>query len=538
MRENEYKAIPADLFLNRNGSFFAPVKSSTIEKWRRIGFRTGRKASSVSKNEGILLDGLEAASRVEPTLIDLDQMITGILEVHPGADQEWLSKRLKTLAGELSESGVFIKTAIKNGKQGGSHLFELQPPEYVAQQFEDRSADDHIRHLSHKKPGRKGVSRKAQARIRDIHSVLMAHNLTAVSPLDAREPWSYTLVTQLVERCSRAKQTDKRRHIKAPITLDGEIVFAETAAVIWKGMEDPAYGVITESDAQIILAILSIAMQTINKQSKSNRMTNRISIDLVRLARQLNTGNEIATYRAFQRGFTRVINTEFKLTAHPDSKMATRIREKTGQPGETVKFRLVEKVIEGNHAGNDISPDIGQEQWEPSNNLRYLTFSLADWIWRDLYEGRGWIVHPGLLTERSGLTHKLYNHLKTHSSITHPYQVTGDQLEHFLNLPLLHGDPTPQARRRRLFCKRLWSIWNEHATKTTGFINLDDKHASSELNFFFFDLKLHVRPSPDHAVAMIVTASHSEESLRMLEMQNMHTEQLQQTKGMAYLPAE
>ena len=471
MREIEYKGIAAQSFMNRRGSFYLPVPISTLKKWRKLGFRTGKKASPLTKNEKYLIDGLERASEKYSDLIDLDQLLGSIKEVYPEANTEWLAVRLKTLSKELADAGVFEKTPVRNGVSGGTMLFAMQSPEKAALFFGDQTPVEVIASLAEGQRGKARIAAKTQKRLREIYDVLSAHSLAGIASLDTGEPWSYYLVTQLLERCSRHKQTDPRRQLTAPITLDGEIIFAEAAATVWSDSEDPMYGVITESDAQIILAILSIAMQTINRQGSSNKpLSNRISIDLAKLAKQLNTGNELATYRAFQRGFTRVINTEFKLTAQPDSKMAARIKEKTGQPGERVRFRLVDKVIEGS---GDEQAVVDSADWNPSNNLRYLTFSLADWIWRDLFDGRGWIVHPGLLTERSGLTHKLYNHLKAHSSLTKPYTVNGDQLEKLLNQPSVPDSyaATP-GRRTRQFCRKLWSIWHEHAMRSTGHISL------------------------------------------------------------------
>ena len=516
MKKNSYMGVPVEKFQGRAGAFFLPASRETLQKWRKIGFRLS-KNTPLTPNETILLDALERASQsvAKGDVIDHDQLLAAIAENDPEANLSQLSMRTKSLSKELADAGVFARESVRNGRPGLTGLFALQTPEKAAELYADSSPTEVISrtNLGKKKPGARNIKR-----IEDIYEVMFAHGLAGVPALDTDEPWSYFLVTQLIERCSRPLQTDPRKNISAPITVDGEVVMAEAAATVWSDLNDPIYSIVTESDAQIILTILSIAMQTMSRQINQGRpLENRISIDLLKIARQLNTGNELHTYRTFQRGMTRIINTQFKLTAQPDSKLAKRIKLKTGQPGERVYFRLIDHVIEGSDNGGI---PVDDPEWNPTNTLRYVTFSLADWIWRDLFDGRGWVVHPGLLTERSGLTHKLYNHLKAHSSATYTYSTTGEQLEKLLNQTSYNPDKTTPAKRRiRQFNNKLWAIFSEHATRSLGHIALDSNDLLEPMDLLFFDLHVKVEPINDFKGAIQVSARHSEESRRLLDIQ-------------------
>lgn len=513
MRKIECKIDP-DRLLNRNGAFFTPVPPEIISKWRSFGFRLS-KTSPLTKNETLLIDGLAIASeRAAPNdVIDNDQLIEAILSAHPDANINQLAHRNKSLSKELSDAGVFIRHTVRNGKRGTTGLFTMQAPEDTAEHYVSHTPQTLVDKLTvrGKKPGARNIRR-----IEEMHELLLAHNLTKAPALNTDEPWSYHLVTQLLERCSRPTQTDPRTNISGVITVDGEVVMGESAATVWSDLKDPIYSIVTESDANIILTILSIAMQTMSRQIDNGKpLENRISIDLLKISQQLNTGNETHTYRAFQKGMTRIINTQFKLTAQPNGPLAQRIKQKTGQPGERIYFRLIDNVIEGSDESGTL---IDTPEWDPSNALRYVTFSLADWIWRDLFDGRGWVVHPGLLTERSGLAHKLYNHLKIHSNLNHEYCTTGEQLEKLLNQTRPYPtNKSPAKRRVRQFCQRLWSIFSEHATRTTSYLQIADTREPIEL--LFFDLHLVVTPSDSSKDGLSIRAWHSEESRRLLDMQ-------------------
>lgn len=497
--------------IGRPSPFVEPTNATHLEKWRSLGFRLDGAPLSALEDMILTTWGeLSPAAEREGDVIDTGQLYDAIERAGgtEGRSAAWLRKKITIILRELADAGVLGRHRVRNGAPGVAWRYELRSPEETASSWSDGPID-----------GEAKLSKSAKHRRDALHEVLLANTLIRPA-MDIEEPWSYLLVTQLMERCSRAKQTDPRTHLSSSVVVDGEVVSTEASATLW-GLDDPSHGIVVADDAQLILALLTTAMQKISRDIEAGLTpTNQISVDLLQIAKQLNSGNELSTYRAFQRSMARIANTEFRLSTEPGGKFAARISQMINSTADTIRFRLLSQVFEGR---DGTQADLWEGDWEPSQGIRHVTFSLTPLIWQDLLSGHGWVVHPGLLYERSGLTHKIYNHLKAHSSSDHPYRVTGDHLMRYLQHA---GEGLAKEKRKAgRFCDQLWRLFSQHATRTTGFLGMPVGTASGQqpLHLNLFDLELHVTPLADHATAMMIEARLSKESRWLLEKQEQVT---------------
>jgi len=491
--------------VGRPKPYVAPASKAQVEKWRTLGFRFD--GAPLSEIEDLLLQAwgnLSPDADKRRDLIDSKQLLDDMVE-KGGADarsEEWLRKKTSVLLRELSDAGVLARERVYNGAAGVAWAYHLRSPEQTASLLANRDPQVEL-------------SKSARRRVEALHEVLVANTLIRPG-MDTEEPWSYLLVTQLMERCSRPKQSDPRTFLSSSIVVDGEIVTTEASATLW-GVSEPTYGIVVADDAQLILALLTTAMQKITRDIEAGvTPKNQISVDLLQIAKQLHSGNERSTFQSFQRSMARIANSEFRLCTEPGGKFASRISDTIGATADTIQFRLLSQVFEGK---DERIVDMTNGDWGPSKGIRYVTFSLTPLIWEDLLIGRGWVVHPGLLYERSGMTHKIYNHLKAHSSEEQPYSVTGDHLMRYIH----HAGEgvAKESRKAGRFCSQLWRIFSEHATRSTGYLgvagNPEDQH--HPLSFQFFDLDVHVEPLDDHMHAILIEAKHSRESKLLRERQ-------------------
>lgn len=484
--------------VGRPKPYLSPASPAQIEKWMALGFRID--GDSVTEIESLLLqawNNLSPDATKNCDLIDSGQLLGNMVALGGAATrtEAWLRKRTSIILRELSDTGVLIRSRVYNGSTGTAWVYQLQSPEEAAAKWSQRDPEA-------------SLTTATRRRVDALQEVLVANNLIRPK-MDAEEPWSYLLVSQLMERCSRAKQSDERTFLSSSIIVDGEVVTTEASATLW-GMSDPTYGIVVADDAQLILALLTTAVQKISRDIEAgNTPKNQISVDLLQIAKQLHNGSERSTFQSFQRSMARITNTEFKLSTEPGGKFASRISSSIGASADTIRFRLLSQVFEGSD-GRQI--DMTNGEWTLGGGIRYVTFSLTPLIWEDLLIGRGWAVHPGLLYERSGMTHKIYNHLKAHSSEDKPYRITGDHLMRYI----YHSGESvaKESRKSGRFCAQLWKIFSAQATRSTGFLGMAShpNNEIQEMSFMFFDLDVRAIPINDHKYAIRIEARHSKES--------------------------
>ncbi|WP_147273724.1 hypothetical protein [Vreelandella rituensis] len=535
MSELSYISGTDSRLIGRRSPYFEPTSSADIHKWKSLGFRLLDKGASMVASERAFLEALDSLSAGTPSgeVIDGEQIQDAMSAASDASiTKAWQAQKITNLCKSLFDAGVATRVKVRNGARGGGWLYSLRSPETVAELWREQAPS--AERIPGVTPGkaRTPPTKKALTRASELYEVLVASNLLSSKyDLNTQEPWTYLLVSQLIEKCSRYKASDPRTSISTPVSLNNEVVEAEAATTLWDATSEPSFGLITADDSQLLLALLTAAMQQIIRDVKQGkRPENLMKVDLRVLAKQLSKGkNETYAYKGFQRGMVRIINTSFALTVNPEGRMAQRIQAHLGIRGNRTEFRLVDNVTLG--ADNE-SASTAASAWKPQRDIRYVTFSLSPMIWSDLMHGNGWMVHPSLLYERSGFTHRVYNHLKAHSSLNESYSVTGDTLMRMLNMGTGGGSVNRRAGR---FCDQLWRLFHDHATQSTGLLTLDNETPYMEMSLQFFDLELEITPLSEHKSALLVEARHSEASRQLLLKQDMRIretlEQLQAISG-------
>jgi len=374
--------------------------------------------------------------------------------------------------------------------------------------------------------------------IRQMHERLTAV-LIGGSPLpDAVHneiPWTLSLISQLIERCSRAHSTQAISEMHQSIQLDGEVVDVEMGRVFfgWRNERDHELGLIIADDAQLILAILTMAMQQISRDIEAGRTpTNRITgMDLLELSKRITPPGEniYVAYHGFQRSMARIINTRYRFNFRSGSRISDKIApgpvEVTKGQSPRLTFSLLENVVEGQDGDDDLMIGEGSE-WQPSENMRYFSYSLNEVLWRGLAGGLGWMVHPDLLMEPRGIVHKLYYHMRLRTQSDATYTITGEKLLNLLDAGAAQSSNYRQTRQR--FCKLLWRLFREKAHHDPSFNLLDGviRPEGDRLVARWYDLDIAVSPDTAHADGIQLSARRSPETIAMLERQRDHIERL------------
>lgn len=331
------------------------------------------------------------------------------------------------------------------------------------------------------------------------------------------ESWTLHLIGQLLERCSRTSPRERVEQLQATIQLGGEPVDVSVSRIHHAWEKGPEYGVIAADDSQLILAILTYAMQQITTDQAAGRLPqNRLTFDLLDLSNMLAPEGGRSAYQAMQKGMARILNTQFVLNLNPTGQLARRLSAAAGgQPSERIRFQLVENPVEG----RDEVP-VHEDGWEPTTGMRYFAFSLHPLLWQGLVAGQGLLVHPALLFERSGVVHKIYHHLRLHAGSRHGYRIHAEDLLDILNL----GQGSNRRRARIEFCEKLWQQLRERAARSGMMLPavLEERTALR-----LYDLDLVVEPTDRHKSALVIEAWHSDETIALIKRQEMRTRAMQ-----------
>lgn len=534
----------------RQPPYFHAADIGIIDRWLNIGIREplGR-IPAIRPLEKEILDAWRQLSRGARSeqVFDAVQMIE-VIEANTGKrrHRESLCKKIRKAAQELAHAGVM-------GRQYGvvfsaSYSYGIRSPEATMDGWQGAAQDSQIyRELEGSLPGGRS-SRRLKHEPHDLieltHFLLSSLGFGEPPATTGDEPpWTLSLISQLIERCSRASTSQQMDAIHQRIHLDGEPVDVEAGRVFfgWQQEKKGELGLIAGDDAQLILAILTLAMQSITADLEAGREPkNRVAFDLMDLARRLTPVgmDERATYKSFQRAMARIINTQFRFTFRPGSRLAQMMMPSvSGTHGPRLTFSLLEKIVEGPDDEEALLIGEGSE-WEPSSRMRYFSFSLNEALWKGLCAGQGWIVHPELLYERRGIIHKVYHHLRMRTQSDHPYRVTGEMLMRQLEPQESH---TNYRRARQRFCKTLWEAVNERVKRDAVMNLLNDTDAhEGPVAIRWFDLDVVAMPDPAHADGIILEARQSPDTLLMLQQQQERLERLRQQlhqRALERLPA-
>lgn len=522
----------------RLSPFFHVMPPALLDEWLAIGFRERRHRTPPMRTlEAELMNAwreLSMNALTKEAIFDANQIID-VIEAQTGKrrDRHPLSQSLGQVGRTLAHAGIA-------GREYGmatesSYSYYLRAPEEVMRGWVGGADSTQIRRDASTLVAGRPVGRTPHKIIESTYNLLRSLDLQSPADRDqsdADTPWTLSLISQLIERCSRISPQQSVDTLRQRIRLDGDSVDVEVGRLFFGWESDPKgeLGLIVGDDAQLILAILTMAMQSITADLEAGRQPhNRISFDLQQIAKRLTPvgGYYRPTYQGFQRAMARVINTRFRFTFSPGSHMANLLSP--GQKNDQrprLTFGLLERVVEGpdDEKATLIEHDA---DWEPTPRMRYFSFSLNEALWRGLCAGQGWIVHPELLYERRGMVHKVYHHLRMRTHGAPSYRVSGESL---LRLLEPGQEYTNYRRDRQRYCKQLWDLIHERARQDAALSllgdDLDDDQGAVAVRLF--DLDVVATPDDTHADGIILEARQSKETIAMLKQQQARIERLRQ----------
>mgnify|MGYP001249727219 CR=1 FL=1 len=426
----------------------------------------------------------------------------------------------------LGHAGIVLRE--RAGEMGPGYsramIYSLQAPDVVLESWRggprDTQDNPDVWRMTKTPSGRVAMPPQVARHERDIeatyHLLLQSQRKAVVATLDdSEEHWTLSLVTQLLERCSRPNLRDKAKAISSEVRVSGETVKVVTQAMGEQDAESGA-GILAADDSQLVLAILTSAAQEITRAAAMGELPrNWLTLDLQDLCDLLLPDAGVSGLRMMQKSMARIIGTQFVLEFDQTGSLREKMSEALGgQAVDRFRFSLIEHVAEGGVKGRRHVATGASSQ-----DMRVFAFSLHPLLWGAIQRGQGLIVHPELLFERDGIVHKVYHHLRLHAGVEQAYLVTAEDLMDALNL--MRG---ANRRRARIeFSERLWRIMRERSARAGRLLGPE---LSERTHVRFFDLDLLVSPSDHHKSAIMIEAYHSEETLALMRRQEERSREL------------
>lgn len=396
------------------GPFFIIPDEEVLNDWIKNGIRrsvNSKNTMTISEKQ-VFLALAEHAPSNEENPITIVEMAETLKRFKPTTRQVTLENQVRRIAASLAEMTVFKreqKALLDARKQS---CYTLRSPKDALTELE--VFNNEARQKEKSAPAKKIIlPRERQKAMAAVRANLLNRKdiIYPVVDFNPAEPWSIQVITQLMERCSREHARDKRQVIEAKVLLGDKAanVVAHTTTRNDDGVKGEV-GLITASDAQTIMAIITLTTQYIERAQEEGRpIINKIPLDVLDLCSLLGKKRRGGTRDAVVKSLMRVIYTTFtiKVKNYPDSENNL---AKGSLVGVETDFRLVKKHTIGIEGSGDQVKD------ETAYSKRWFTLSLDDLVWKSLVEGKDTrLVHPGLLFEANGYIHKLYAHIKLHT---------------------------------------------------------------------------------------------------------------------------
>lgn len=505
--------------------FFYAADRGALDQWLTHGLRMPSQGhQTIIAPERELFEAWRELS-VDRKIFDIADL-QEVIESRSGESRTHLAfgRRISNVCKRLAEAGVIWreKASAMGPGMGRSYIYTLRSPEETAARWVGGPAD------SQDNPEAPRKSKSEEAGPAEPTSSLDAertyHQLAALGWFTEKkltkhtgtdrgvdDTWTLHLISQLIERCSRTTSRENIEQMTSHIRLNDEVIEVEAARAHHRWESGIEHGIIAAEDSQLILAIITMAMQSIARDLKAGVKPprNRVTFDLLELSKTLHPEGGRSGYRAFQKGMARIINTVYRLN-------------KSGPTGgQRLTFRLIESVAEGEGSPTDCDDDT----WTPAGaSMRYFSFSLNTHIWNGLLRGQGWLVHPELLYERSGLIHRVYHHLRTNAGVDTPYRIEISDLAKWL----VPAHPTNLPRARKRFRDDLKSNLQARAKRDSPLLASLGQPQEGEVGdaldetvaLRLFDLDIRVRPSDRNPDGYILEAMQSQETLELLRRRN------------------
>lgn len=512
--------------------YFLRVESSVVAAWLETGLRKpSANVQNLGSRERNILEAWQSLSNQnhKASAFSVNDLVQALFALNPEeVDEEAMRHAIKVVVARWAHCGVVWREAAA-GHEGlpfkveRGMVYRLRSHEEVLSQWKGSRKDTQDNQALWRKERKTGVRITPKAVEKERANIEATLGLVTdyVQPAnveqaeaneEARYPLTLALVTQLIERCVRPTVRQNSQSMESTIVLAGEQIKATSGQIYRHWERGLDFGIMTADDAQLLLIIMMRAASGIEQDLVAGRPpVNRQSLDLKHITQMISNGEANPNaYVSLQKGMARILNTAFALELKQDGEFASKLAGATGNPANSrVRFQLLENPAEGRHLG-DASLRVGSEEWVPSSGMRYFSFSLHPLLWQGLLEGQGLGVHPQLVSERSGLLHKVYYHLRYHSSLERSYVATSEQLMHRTHMVFGKN----MARSRIEFSKQLWQGIRLRALQHS--LRELPEELEEPIVVQFYDLNLRIEPSDIHKGGLMIEARHSQETLDII----------------------
>lgn len=412
------------------GPFFVISDPAVILDWLSMGTKkTLYSKRKIPVAERQLLQALlKHAPSSEKKPITLDDLVETLSEMKPKAKRVTLETQVRRIAAKLSGLMIFKRTQKSLLGARKQSCYELNPPAEVARFFDE---NHHLLVESKAQDGKSAndLPRARQKALEAVKATLLQRNDLSypITEINQDEPWTMLMITQLMERCCRESIRDPREMIEAKLQLGRQqvdvIAHTSTRADLDIGGRP---GLLAASDAQTVMAIITIAMQHIERCIQDDKpIVNRIPLDVVSLCKMLGKNKTGSARESVIKSLYRVIYTAYTIKLQGDADTGQLFIDREGRPVTEVDFQLLRDTVMGIE-GMEQDPKVLSAR-------RWFTVSLNDNVWNSLINGQNTrLVHPGLLQETNGYMHKLHAHIKLHTPVDRSiYRTTTELYSYF-----------------------------------------------------------------------------------------------------------
>jgi len=388
--------------------FFIIPDQKDLLFWVEAG--TGQTLYATKKirksEEHVLLALAELGTSSWDSLISADQILPILIRKNPNTATSTLKNRIGKVAAKLTDLGIFTRHSRSITTTRRQFCYELNKPQKVMDEIE-KELSQTIAKASGKKKDTIAQKRSRQKALQA--SLIQRTDLIYPAGVQIKndQAWSQLLISQLISRASRETQRDPREMIESKIQLGSELIDI-VAYTTTRGDEDIGGkpGLITASDAQIFMAVITIVSQFIDHTVKEGKpLVNRIPIDVVEIVKLLGLADAGTNRNRVVKAMNRMIYTGYTLKIPRGSKASQALSALgVGHNVSEVDMSIFRDAVVGIE---------GEESETEAPNRRWFTLSLNTYIWEMVRSGAlTRMVHPGLLRQKDVITHKLHAHLK------------------------------------------------------------------------------------------------------------------------------
>lgn len=412
------------------GPFFVISDPSMILEW----LATGTKKTLYSKRKipaaerQVLQALLKHAPSSEEKPITLDDLVDSLTEMKPNAKISTLETQVRRIAAKLSGLMIFKRTQKSLLGARKQSCYELNSPEQAARYLEENHHLLNETKSRHEKSAN-DLPRHRQKALEAVKATLLQRSDInyPITEINHHEPWTMLMITQLMERCCRESIRDPREMIEAKLQIGKQkvdvVAHTSTRADLDIGGRP---GLLAASDAQTVMAIITIAMQYIESCATEGKpIVNRIPLDVVALCKMLGKHTTGSGRESVVRSLYRIIYTAYTIKLQSGSEADQLFTDNMGRPVTEVDFQLLRDTVMGIDGMDKDSKALSARRW--------FTVSLNENVWISLTKGHNTrLVHPGLLQETNGYMQKLHAHIKLHTPADRPiYRSTTELYSYF-----------------------------------------------------------------------------------------------------------